>query len=124
MSRKHLFAVVVLLGAAAVAGLLALTRTSELGAATQVSSTQIAAKERSLDRLEASLRRSLAEQPPALPSAGQAAAPSASTRTVYVRPSATSAQGAAAEHEDDDSDDEYEHENEHGEDDGYEGRDD
>lgn len=70
MSRKHLFTIVVLLAAAAVAGLLALTRTTP--AATPASNTEIATKTRSLDRLEASLRRSLAEKPPALPAASRA----------------------------------------------------
>lgn len=103
MSRKHLFAIVVLLAAAAVAGLLALTGTGQVGAATtQPSSAQIQARTRSLDRLEASLRRSLAKQPPAVP-AGQAGR-SAPT-TVLVRralpPSET------AEHEDDHGDDEH-----------------
>jgi hypothetical protein len=107
MSRQHLFAVVVMLGAAAIAGLLAVTRTVDLGAAaaTSTSNTQIAAKTRSLDRLEASLRRSLAKQPPALPSTQPSAASSRSPRTVYVR---RSPQGAAARHED--TQDEYEHE--------------
>ena len=104
MSRKHLFAIVVLLGAAAVAGLLALTRTTT--AATQASSTQIAAKSRSLDRLEASLRRSLAEQPPAPPVVRSTAA-SAVPRTVFV-PSSASAQATG------------QREDEHGDDDAYE----
>lgn len=47
MLRKHLFAVVVLLGAAAVAGLLVVTRTVGLGAAARpASNTEIAAKTR------------------------------------------------------------------------------
>jgi hypothetical protein len=97
MSRKHLFAIVVLLGAAAVAGLLALTRTTT--AATQASSTQIAAKSRSLDKLEASLRRSLAQQPPALPAARSTGASSA-PRTVFV-PSSAAAQAATGRDDDD-----------------------
>ena len=99
MSRTHLFAIVVLLGAAAVAGLLALTRTTT--AATQASSTQIAAKSRSLDQLEASLRRSLAQQLPTLPAARSTAATSA-PRTVFV-PSTTGPQAATGEREDDDT---------------------
>ena len=98
MGRKHLFAIVVLLGAAAVAGLLALTRTTT--AATQASSTQIAAKTRSLDRLEASLRRSLAERPPALPATTEGGGQSVPARTV-VR-SCAAAQTPTGEHEDDD----------------------
>jgi hypothetical protein len=101
MSRKHLFAIVVLLGAAAVAGLLALTRTTT--AATQASSTQIAAETRSLDQLEASLRRSLAQQPPALPAARSTPA-SPAPRTVFV-PSSAASQAVTGEREDEHGDD-------------------
>jgi hypothetical protein len=101
MSRKHLFAIVVLLGAAAVAGLLALTRTTT--ATTQASSTQIAAKSRSLDQLEASLRRSLAQQPPPLPAARSTAA-SPAPRTVFV-PSTAAQQAATGEGEHEHGDD-------------------
>jgi hypothetical protein len=108
MSRKHVFAIVVLLGAAAVAGLLALNRTTTV--ATQPSSTQISAKSRSLDRLEASLRRALAEQPPALP-APRAAAASSAPDTVFVDSGAVLP--AAGEHEDDYGDDDHADEHEH-----------
>lgn len=103
MSRKHVFAIVVLLGAAAVAGLLALTRTT--AAPMQASSTQIAAKSHSLDQLEASLRRSLAQHPPTLPAARSRAAPSV-PRAAFV-PSSASAQATG------------EREDEHGDDDAY-----
>lgn len=105
MSRKHLFAIVVLLGAALVAGLLALTRTST--AATQAASTQIVAKSRSLDRFEASLRRSLAAQPPPLPVAGRSTAPSG-PETRYVR-SGAATQAAGGEREDEHGDDDRAH---------------
>jgi hypothetical protein len=96
MSRKHLFAIVVLLAAAAVAGLLAVTRTVALGgAAAPASSVQVTARTRSLDRLEASLRRALADQPPAVASSGPAAASSAPL-TIYV-PSTASAPASAGE---------------------------
>ena len=118
MSRRHLFAVVVLLGAAAVAGLLAVTRTVDLGAAaaTPASNAQIAAKTRSLDRLEASLRRSLAEQPPATE---QAVSSAASERTVYVRSGASAAQARTGAREDEqgESEDVYESEGSRGDDD-------
>jgi hypothetical protein len=103
MSRKHLFAIVVLLGAAAIAGLLALTRTT--AAATQVSSARIAAKSRALDQLEASLRRALAQHPPALPDARSTG--SSATRTVYV-PS-TAVPPGADEREVEHGDDAHEH---------------
>jgi hypothetical protein len=107
MPRKHLFTIVVLLGAAAVAGMLALTTTGRLGAsATQASDAQIAARSRSLDRLEASLRRSLAKRPPAVPAVRPAGRPAAQ-RTIFVRPTAVSAQTASHE---DEHEVEYEHE--------------
>lgn len=106
MPRKHLFAVVVLLGAAAVAGLLALTRTQPGATATQASSAQIAARTRSLDQLEASLRRSLAKRPPAVSSTGRSALP----RTVYVRSSAAVPTGG---HEDEHGGDDQAYEQEH-----------
>lgn len=116
MSRKHLFTIVVLLGAAAVAGVLALTTTGRLGAsATQASNAQIAAKSRSLDRLEASLRRSLAKKPPALPAVTHRAVASASQRTIFVRASGGSAQTASHEQEDE-HEDEHEAEYESGDD--------
>jgi hypothetical protein len=101
MSRKHLFAIVVLLGAAAVAGLLALTRTTT--AAMPAASTEIAAKSHSLDQLEASLRRSLAERLPALHRARQTAHQSAPP-TVLVRAAAAS-QAPTGEREDEHRDD-------------------
>ena len=110
MSRKHLFVIVVLLGAAAVAGLLALTRTTT--AATQAPSTGIAAKSRSLDRLEASLRRSLAEQPPAVPQTG-AAVDAAPARTGFVRSSARPKVPAYESDYEYDDDHAFEHEDEH-----------
>jgi hypothetical protein len=102
MSRKHLFPIVALLAAAAVAGLLALTRTTQLGAtASQPTSAQLTAKARSLDRLEAALRRELAKKP-GVSSTQQAALATASPRTVYVR-AATQPQsdGHETEHGDD-----------------------
>jgi hypothetical protein len=111
MPRKHLFVVVVLIAAVAVAGLLAATQTVALGrqAAAAPTDGSIQARMKALDRLEASLRRSLTKHPPALPAARsasprQAAAP----QLVYVRqapPSAASSRGER-EHE------AYEHEGE------------
>jgi len=95
MPRRHLFAVVVLLGAAAVAGLLAVTRTVALGSPEPASSKQDAAisfRLQRLDRLEASLRKELASQGAATP------APA----TVYRRAT------APAPHLDYDDDDEHE----------------
>ena len=113
MSRKHLFAIVVLLGAAAVAGLLALTRTTT--AATQASGTHIVAKTRSLDRLEASLRRSLAKQTPALPTGRQTNA--SAPRSVVVRSSAAPQAQTGEEREHGDGDHAYEQHEDEGADD-------
>jgi hypothetical protein len=97
MSRKHLFAIVLLLAAAAVAGLLAVTRTVALGGGVApTSNAQVTAKTRSLDRLEASLKRALADQRPTVPSSRPAAASSAQPLTIYV-PSTASAQASAGE---------------------------
>jgi len=104
MPRRHLFAVVVLLGAAAVAGLLAVTRTVALGSPEPASSKQDAAisfRLQRLDRLEASLGKELASQGAATP------APA----TVYRRAT------APGPHLDDESDDD---EHEHGSDDSFE----
>lgn len=101
MPRKHLFTIVVLLGAATVAGVLALTAPRQLGASTtQASNAELAARSRSLDRLEASLRRSLAKRPPAVPAVGRRAAPQ---RTIFVRPAAGSV-SQETEHEDEHED--------------------
>ena len=105
MPRKHLFAVVVLLCAAAVAGLLALTRTTGAGAtAAPATSASVAARSRALDRLEASLRRELAQRPPRLKALDHASTPvAAPPELVYVRRSAAAA-APHGEHEDHESD--------------------
>ena len=68
MARKHRFSIVVMLGAAVVAGFFALSRSVQLGAASKPASTaQVSARARSLDRLEAQLRHQLAALPKAAP---------------------------------------------------------
>ena len=65
MPRKHLFVIVVLLGAAVVAGLLAMTRTQALGSPASTSAGNDAAisfRMKKLDRLEASLAKQIAAQ--------------------------------------------------------------
>jgi hypothetical protein len=104
MARKHLFIIVVLLGAAAVAGLLAMTRTSALGSPVSASPSQdssISFRLKKLDRLEASLQKRLS-------------APAASTTapapvTVYRR--AVAPAGVSSNPE---SFDEHEHDDEDG----------
>lgn len=93
MPRKHLFPLVVILAAAVVAGLVAFTRTAELGqpaAASTGTDAAVARRLQELDRFEQSLREQLAAAGPAAP------APT----TVYRRAAAPTVQ-AAGEHEDD-----------------------
>ena len=86
MSRKHMFPIVVMLAAAFVAGLLAVSRTVALGrpaSAATASDPAIAFRLKKLDRFEQSLRRQLAHAKATRP---------ASVTTVYRHaPSATSA---------------------------------
>ena len=101
MARKHLFPLVVILAAAVVAGLLAFTRTAELGqpaAASTGSDAAVARRLQELDRFEQSLHKQLA--------AAGTAAPA--PRTVYRRAAAPATQ-TAGEHEDDDGYEEEEH---------------
>lgn len=99
MHPIHRTAIAVLIGLAAVAGLAGLTRTLDLGAATpaatQMSPRTIAARSHALDRVAASLRRSRASRPPALPPvpsypdvpvSSPAPAPAAPRAVTYVRP--------------------------------------
>ena len=100
MARKHRFSIVVMLGAAVVAGFFALSRSVQLGAASKPGSTvQISARARSLDRLEARLRHQLAALPQAAPKAQQVATRSASPGVRYVR---STASPVSASHGDDD----------------------
>ena len=86
MARKHLFPLVVILAAAVVAGLLAFTRTAELGqpaAASTGSDAAVARRLRELDRFERSLRMQLAAAGTSAPAPKivyrRAAAPAAQT---------------------------------------------
>jgi len=82
MSRRHLFPIVVILAAAFVAGLLAVSRTVALGrpaSAATASDPAIAFRLKKLDRFEQSLRRQLARTPKAQQSTVYRHAPSVST---------------------------------------------
>jgi hypothetical protein len=102
MPRRHLFVLVVLLGAVAVAGLLAVTRTVAAGSSTTSSPTSaqeaaISFRLHRLDRLEASLRKKLAAQGATAPA----------PVTVYRRsptPLPTGSSAEAHEHESADDD--------------------
>ena len=86
MARKHRFVIVVTLGAAVVAGFFALGRSAQLGAASTTASTaQVSARTRSLDRLEAQLRRQLAALPEAAPGGEPFATRSGPPEVRYVR---------------------------------------
>ena len=102
MARKHRFSIVVMLGAAVVAGFLALGRSVQLGAASKPASTaQVSARARSLDRLEAQLRHQLAALPKAAPTAQPVATRSAAPGVLYVRSAASpvsSSHGDDGEH--------------------------
>jgi hypothetical protein len=94
MPRKHLFLLIVLLSAAAVAGLLALTRTTAVtqpASASTGTDAAISFRLAKLDRFERSLRAQLAAAKPA-------AAVSAPT-TVYRRAPSVTAPSAGSEHE-------------------------
>jgi len=78
-----------LLGLAAILGTVAATRTTSLGAAARQSSTvSFQARTRLLDAYAASLQRSVAQKPPALPAVPKVSRASASApvRVIYHRP--------------------------------------
>jgi hypothetical protein len=71
MKGAHVVAIALLLGLAAVFGLVAATKTARVegGGQAQASAATIAARTKTLDRTEAALRRALRDRPPALPPA-------------------------------------------------------
>ena len=86
MSRKHLFPLVVILAAAFVAGLLAVSRTVALGrpaSAATASDPAIAFRLKKLDRFEQSLRQQLARTPKAQQSTVYRHAPSVNPAPSY-----------------------------------------
>ena len=106
MPGKHRFVIVVLLGAAVVAGFFALGRSAQLGAASETAAPAlVSARARSLDRLEAQLRRQLAALEKTTPAAPSLASPSA-----FVVPEAPV---AASYEEDEDDEDDDDHGAEH-----------
>jgi hypothetical protein len=102
MSRKHLFPIVVMLAAAFVAGLLAVSRTVALGrpsSAATASDPAIAFRLKKLDRFEQSLRQQLAKAPTIR---------SATVTTVYRHSpsvSAVTSHGNQGDHEEEGRDD-------------------
>jgi hypothetical protein len=101
MPRKHLFPLVVLIAAAAVAGLLAVGRAVELGQPAGASTGKqpsIAYRLTQLDKAEKSLRTQLADL---------RKAPTPGTQTVYERAATPVAAQTADEHGDDEKDDHH-----------------
>ena len=89
MDKVRLTIVAGLIAAAAVLGLVAVTRTTALGGAhRRNANAAIAARIRQLDRFEASLRHALTRKPPALPPLGARGAAAPAPRVVYRRPPA------------------------------------
>ena len=102
MTRGHRLALSLILGAAALIGVVAVARTVHLGATTQARAARgrdaaIAAQARRLDGVETALHRALARRPPRLPAvprfkdpapppAVAVPAQAAPRRVVYVRP--------------------------------------
>jgi hypothetical protein len=85
MKRAHALLISLMIGAAALFGIVAATHTARLGHSAQqpkVSSAQIVARNRVLDQNEAKLRRILAQKQPAVSSAR----PAPAQKVVYVRP--------------------------------------
>jgi hypothetical protein len=84
MKRGHALLISLIIGAAAIFGTFAATHSIRLGrssAQPTISSAQIAAHKRALDRTEARLRRMLSQHPAAKP-----AAAAHQQRVIYVRP--------------------------------------
>lgn len=93
MNRTRALIVSLAVGLAAISGVFALGHTVSLGSQAQgASDRQVAQRTAQLDRYEASLRKALAQKPPALPAvpaSGSASAPlqsAAPVRVVYHRP--------------------------------------
>jgi hypothetical protein len=99
MNKAHAAGIALLLGAAAVLGMVAATRTAGLGHAASASvsaqagktSSALAWRAHRLDRIEAALRRSLRSRPPKLPPI-----PAAVHHAAAARPPAVSSAPVAA----------------------------
>jgi hypothetical protein len=92
VNRTRALVVSLAIGLAAISGLYALASTLSLGRQSRAASdAQIARRTAQLDRYEASLRRALAQKPPALPAvpaagSGPSLQSAAPVRVVYHRP--------------------------------------
>lgn len=90
MRKVHVVAVALLLGLAAVFGVIAASKTAGIGAAARShgATSSVATRERQLAQVELALRRALRNRPPALPalSAAPRSVPTVAPRVVYRRP--------------------------------------
>jgi hypothetical protein len=89
MKKLHVLAVALIIGVAAVFGVLAATRTVGIGASahTQASTTAIAARSKKLSAAERALRRARNDRPPALPALPAARRSTQNSQhVVYRRP--------------------------------------
>jgi hypothetical protein len=103
MKKAHIVAIALLLGLAAMLGVLAASRTVGVGASSraQVTTSSVTARVRRLNKVELALRRALRDRPPALPRVpasthGVVAAP----RVVYRRPAPIVVIKHSAHHDD------------------------
>jgi hypothetical protein len=88
MSKRHVVAAALLIGIGAALGTYAVTRTSDLGVSARASSKKandatVTVQTRRLNALEASLRKALAQKPPALPRIPKLQPAPQSSRVVY-----------------------------------------
>ena len=106
MARKHIFILVVILGAAALSGLVAMARTSGVGApaeaAPAAATPALDARLRQLTRFEKRLERQLAMKPANHAATAEALGSSAGQSTVFVPAASTSAQDSHSSFSDDD----------------------
>jgi hypothetical protein len=90
MKKLHVVAIALLLGLAAIAGLVAVTRTAGIGAAARARVTDgtILARTKQLDRIERASRLALKDRPPALPAVPTVSRGGpAGQQVIYRRPS-------------------------------------
>jgi hypothetical protein len=88
MKKIHVIAVALLLGVAAVFGVIAAGRTANVGIASRSHATDAAVTARAnrLHQVELALRKALRDRPPALPPLPSATTHSSASRVVYQRP--------------------------------------
>lgn len=107
MNKRHALGVTILVGAAAVAGMLAVTRTVQLGEAADTSPAALEARATELDQVEAQIRLLDASVPPAVPPRSSTATVDAATGVVYVR--ATSEDSSEEDRDDHEDDEAHDH---------------